>query len=468
MAETVVSDPIVASVMARIDSRVRQIMAEQGVPGIALGIVHDQTVAWKGGFGFADIASARAMDAETICGVASITKTFTATAIVQLRDEGKLRLDDPIVRHIPEFKAVPSRFGANEEVTLRRLLTHRAGLVGESPDGHWSNLEFPSMQETLAMLARCEVVIEPDSAFKYCNLAFALLGEVVERVSGRPYRDYVMENILAPLGMTSSGFDIAARRERVATGYMPERYQDVPTVAPDPPTRGYEAAAGLRTCVSDLAKWISLQFRTKADDRGGAQVLKGKSISAMHRVTFVERDWKVGYALTWMGARIGENIYLNHGGSVPGFLSMLAFNKPHKLGVVALSNKQGNIAASAIAFEALEMLMAAAKTEFRAAPPIATPERFKPLIGRYVGMDNFGGVLHIEFRGGKLVLASPTDPFLPPPPPPVPLVATAAPQTFIVSLGRPAGEPLRFELDAQGRATGFILGDNGGRYRKTD
>ena len=468
MADIAASDPMVASVMPRLEARVRQIMAEQAVPGIALGIVRDQNLAWQGGFGFADLAAARAMDADTICGVASITKTFTATAIVQLRDEGKLRLDDPIVRHIPEFKAVPSRFGANEEVTLRRLLTHRAGLVGESPDGHWSNLEFPSMQETLAMLARCEIVIEPDSAFKYCNLAFALLGEVVERVAGRPYRDYVRENILAPLGMTSSGFELEAHRERVATGYMPERYQDVPAAAPDPPTRGYEAAAGLRTCVGDLAKWVSLQFRTKADQRGGAQVLKGKSISAMHRVTFVERDWKVGYALTWMATRIGENIYLHHGGSVPGFLSMLAFNKQYKLGVIALSNKQGNIAANTIAFEALELLVAAAKIEFRSAPPIATPEMFKLLIGRYVGMDNFGGILHIEFRGGVLMLTSPSDPFLPPPAPPAALVATAAPQTFIVSLGRPAGEPLRFELDAQGRATGFILGDNGGRYRKTD
>ncbi len=453
--------------MPRITSRLNQLMAEQGVPGVALAIVHDQAVAFMGGFGYADIVAERAMTADTICAVASISKTFTASAIVQLRDKGKLTLDDPIVRHIPEFKAVHNRFGRVEDVTLRRLLTHRAGLVGESPFGHWYKLEFPEMADVIAMLPRCEVVIEPDSAFKYCNLAFALLGEVVERASHRPYGDYVAENILAPLGMKSTTFDTPVDRVRVATGYMPERYQEVPEIAQDPPTRGYQAAAGMRTCARDLTRWLALQFRTRAGRREGAQVLAGKSLSEMHRVTFVERDWKTGYALTWMAARIGENIYLNHGGSMPGFLSMIAFNKPYRLGVVALSNKQGHTVASTIALEALEMLVPSAAAEFKAIKPVPTPEKFRPLIGRYVALGAFGGILHIEFRRGALVLISPPDQYLPPPFPPIELVETADPAVFIVSRGRPAGEPLKLEFAPDGAVTGFILGENGIPFRKT-
>ena len=144
----------------------------------------------------------------------------------------------------------------------------------------------------------------------------------------------------------------------MATGYLPHPYEDVPEPAPAVTDHnGYDAAAGLRSSVNDLAKWISLQFRTKASKREGAQVLTGKSLSEMHRVGFVERDWKTGYCLAWWAIRIGENIYHEHGGSNPGFLSSLAFNTHRRLGVVALTNAQGHAAAGAIAFQALELLM---------------------------------------------------------------------------------------------------------------
>jgi D-alanyl-D-alanine carboxypeptidase len=464
------ADRLIDSVVPELSDRVRQVMAAQGVPGVAVGIVRDQELAWSGGFGYADVASARPMTDGTLFGVASITKTFTATAIMQLRDEGKLSLEDPVVRHLPEFRAVRSRFCAPQDVTVRMLMTHLSGLVGESPTGHWSSLQFPTMDEVIATLGRVELVIEPLSAFKYCNLAFALLGEIVARASGRPYIDYVASEILEPLGMADSGFTIesASPRVRSATGHHSARYGDVAEVSPDPPTNGYAAAAGLRSSVADLAKWISLQFRTQAEKRSGAQVLTGRSLSAMHRVVFVEPDWRAGYALTWMAFRPIENIYLGHGGSVPGFLSMIAFSKPLKLGVIALTNKQGHVAAGTICFQALEMLAAQA-AKFPAPPPvpIATPENFKPLLGRYAGSATFGTILHVEYRSGALTLVVPPDPFMIPAPP-APLATTHKPDTFIVTAGRAAGEPLRFEFAADGKVAGFMMGENGTHFRKTD
>ncbi|HLX38797.1 MAG TPA: serine hydrolase domain-containing protein, partial [Candidatus Binataceae bacterium] len=246
-------------------------MTHQGVPGVSMGIVRGNDLIWSGGFGYADLASNRAMDADAMFGIASITKTFTATAIMQLRDKERLSLDDPVTRYIPEVKKVKCRSGSVRELTLRRLMTHRTGLMGESPSGHWSSMRFPSRAEILAMLPRVAVVFESDLTFKYNNLAFVLLGEVISRVSRRSYRDYIRRNILEPLGMESSGFEL--ENSRNATGYMPERYQDAPRVAPDPSTNGYIAAAGLRSCVTDLAKWISFQFQTDAGERAGAQVL---------------------------------------------------------------------------------------------------------------------------------------------------------------------------------------------------
>ena len=325
-------------------------------------------------------------------------------------------------------------------------------------------MQFPSTAQIIAMLPQVEMVIEPDSAFKYNNLASCVLGEIVHGF--RAVHTQLCEQAdPEPLGMESSGFEVVNPRN--ATGYMPDRYQDAPEVSPDPPTNGYLAAAGLRSCVTDLAKWVSLQFRTGDEKPSGEQVLSAKSLSEMHRVTFVEPGWLAGYGLTWMASRFGENVYMHHGGSVPGFLSMVAFSKAYKFGMVVLTNKQGNIASGAIAFEALEMITAEAKKAVSARTPQPTPENQRALVGRYVGMPAFGVIFHVEWREGRPRLATPVDPFMIPMPP-SPLTATDKPNVFIVADGRLAGEPLTFELDETGRATGLQLSAHGGLFKKID
>ncbi|MBI2861622.1 MAG: beta-lactamase family protein, partial [Chloroflexi bacterium] len=311
---------------------------------MAVGIVRDQELAWSAGFGFADIETERRPDEHTLFRVGSITKTFTATAIMQLYDEGKLRLDDPIVRYLPEFAAVRNRFGQVEDVTFRRLLTHHSGLVGEAPLGYWETLDFPTMEEILATLPQIEVVIEPDSAFKYSNLAFFLLGEVVTRLSGRPYIDYVRTEILEPIGMTSSTFKMTDRlRPRTAVGYDPHPYEDNPIPSADLIYyKGRTPAGGLYSTVYDLAKWIALQFRMTVPAREGAQVLRGRSLEEMHRPHYMEPDLITGNCLSWMVMRRGENVYFGHGGGAPGFITQIFFNKFSRTGVIVLTNMGGH------------------------------------------------------------------------------------------------------------------------------
>ncbi len=146
------SNLIVDSVISKIQDRIAQILALERPPGVAVGIVHDQELVWRQGFGLADIASHRRVDEHTLFLVASISKTFTATAIIQLRDELKVGLDDPLMNFIPEFKVVENPFGRIEDVTLLRLLTHRSGLVGESPTGHCSTTQFPTRAEVIASI----------------------------------------------------------------------------------------------------------------------------------------------------------------------------------------------------------------------------------------------------------------------------------------------------------------------------
>src|SRR5215207_711857 len=174
------------------------LVAEHDLPGAVVGLVNganpEDALAWSAGFGWGGGPSQadptqpgrRALDADILFRVASITKTFTATAVVQLRDQGKLRLDDPLVKHVPEFGAVENPFGPIEEITLRRVASHSSGLMGEPPLDHWANLRFPTREEWLAVLPQVKVAIPPGSAFKYSNLGYTLLGEVIERVTGQP------------------------------------------------------------------------------------------------------------------------------------------------------------------------------------------------------------------------------------------------------------------------------------------
>lgn len=454
-SETAV-DPLLDSVLPRIDARMAELANRYRVPGLAVGLVRNQRLAWHKGYGFADFATERRPDENTLFRVGSITKTLTATAIVQLRDAGRLRLDDPIARHIPEFSAVRNPFGSVEDVTLRRLLTHRSGLVGEPPLGQWERLAFPSIEEIVAALPRISVAIAPDSAFKYSNLAFTLLGEVVARISGRPYVEYVQQEILTPLGMTSSTFSLTdAHRPRMATGYLASFFADLPEPAPHPLIAGMASAGQLYSSVADLAKWIALQFRTEAVERGGAQVLRGASLAEMHTPLYMEPDWTAGYGLSWMLMRKGENVYLMHGGGIHGFISQVQFSKPYRTGAIALVN--GGAPAQEFALDALELIVAAEKERkpaLPAQPPKPTPPEWQRFLGRYI----FTALLTIECRDGRLLLVTPV------PPgarqlPPATLEPTDEPLVFIVRGGRYSGEPLTFRVSSDGTVIGFTASE---------
>lgn len=447
-------DSVIESVSEEMERQIRGIFAEHHLVGVSIGIVRDGELVWRRGLGYADLASGRRADEDTLYRVASITKTFTGTALFQLRDEGRLGLDDPIVRHIPEFAAVRARKGSVEGVTLRRMLCHHSGLVGESPGDHWETLKFPTVQELLAALPGVEIVLEQDSAFKYSNLAFALLGEVVSRVSGRPYTEYVRANLLEPLGMTSTTFELTdALRPRMATGYQIRPHEDAPSVAPHPPLNGKVAGGGLYSCVADLARWIALQLRTDAPRREGAQALAGRSLKEMQRPQFVEPGWNAGHCLPWRGQRIGQDIYLGHGGGLPGFLTQILFCPERRLGLIALTNADGHSAnVLPRIIETLTKAEDERPQDVTLEKPAPTPKAWQEFVGVYVS-GTLGARMSVECRKGELVLVAP--PVAGRPMPAVRLEPTDEPDAFLETSGRGAGEVLRFRRDEDGKVTGY-------------
>ena len=190
--------------------------------GMAAAIVDNGEIVWFTGVGHADLESRQPPDQLTTSRVASITKTFTATAIMKLRDAGMLELEDPLVLHIPEFAAARALAGTLEGVTIKRLLTHHSGLSTETPLPTWAKPEFPEIDRVIDAFPDTEIVIPQDSQWKYSNLGFGLLGEVVHRLTGKSYIEYVGSEIIGPLGLDYTTFDVdEVGPGRMATGYIP-------------------------------------------------------------------------------------------------------------------------------------------------------------------------------------------------------------------------------------------------------
>ena len=188
----------VGAALALLEARVAADMAGHAAPGVSIAVVHGQETVWTKGFGVADIATGAPATADTVYAVGSITKLFTATLLMQLRDAGRLRLDDPVQDIVPEVP-VPRRHAGHPPITLRHLATHMSGLAKDSPVGYWDSVEFPPVERLMAELASTEQPYPPGVQWKYSNLAVALLGHALTRITGQAWADSIAARIMAPL-----------------------------------------------------------------------------------------------------------------------------------------------------------------------------------------------------------------------------------------------------------------------------
>ena len=188
-------------------------MADAGIVGASLVIVRDGKVEAEEYVGYQDDATKRPVDRDTIYHWASITKTFTGIAIMQLRDRGLLTLDDPAVKYVPEIRGIHNPFGDVSQITIRRLMSHSAGLrAGTWPwggDKPWHPFEPTGWSQLVAMFPYTEVLFEPGTQYRYSNPGIILLGRIIETLSGDDYEMYVTKNILMPLEMHRTFFDRA-------------------------------------------------------------------------------------------------------------------------------------------------------------------------------------------------------------------------------------------------------------------
>jgi D-alanyl-D-alanine carboxypeptidase len=326
------SDPDVQGAIRLFSAWMEGQIAYRGLPGVAVGVVADQDLVWSTGYGYADVAAKRPMTAETKFRMASHSKLFTATAIMQLREEGKLRLDDPVVKYLPWFRIKPAA-PDDPPITIEQLLTHRSGMPREAGD-HWTTYNFPTEEQLKALMPDREAAYSPEVRWKYSNLAYSVAGMVVEAVSGEPWADYVTRHIYQPLRMTSSSVDRDVPGLAVPYGRrMPDGSREV---LPFVDARGMGSATGITSTVADMAKFVSAQFRT--GPRGGNRILGTASLREMHRVRMMENTWTRGQGIGFSVSRVNDRLYIGHGGGYPGNTTQTVIQLDDKVGVIVLTN----------------------------------------------------------------------------------------------------------------------------------
>jgi CubicO group peptidase (beta-lactamase class C family)/D-alanyl-D-alanine dipeptidase len=354
-------------------------MAEQRLPALSIALVDGQTTVWARGFGYADPADSVPATAETPYRVASVSKLFTDLAVMQLVEAGRVALDTPITRYVPEIHPADP-FG--DPITLRELLAHRSGLVREPPVGNYFDPASPTLEATALSLDSTTLVYAPGSRTKYSNAAVTLAGYIVERVTGEPFADHMRRAVLEPLGMRNSSFDPSPDlRRRRARGTM---WTTDGRTFPAPTFRlGLVPAAELTATMLDLGRFLSALFAGGRGERG--RIVAESTLTAMWGVQFDGAGQPSGYGLGFVVSQLDGRLRIGHSGWHYGFATELAALPREKLGVaVSLTVDASNAVSRRIADAALRLMVAA--KERHPLPPLETTAPLLPgLAARFAG-----------------------------------------------------------------------------------
>jgi CubicO group peptidase (beta-lactamase class C family) len=341
------------------------------VPGIAVAIVKDGHVVMEQGFGLRQIGKNEAVDAHTLFAIASNTKAFTAAALQQLQEQGKLDMDDRVIDHLPWFRM--SDPYVTHEMRIRDLLAHRSGLsLGAGDLLYWPPTSYTT-KEVVQRLANVPIRNGFRSGYAYDNILFAVATLVIEQASGQSYADYVRTHIFAPVGMDESLIDKTYLKSGmdVATGPAKSDFKALETVPPmawlnDP------GAGGIYASVHDLAKWMNVQLAGGALPGTGADGKPQRLFSqeSQHEMWSMLTPIKIGkppipelapltpdfygYGESWFLSDYQGRKLVWHTGGWPGMVSRVTLVPELKLGVVVLTNAESGAAFNAVTYRALD------------------------------------------------------------------------------------------------------------------
>ncbi len=366
-----------------IDQLYKDYAAQNHFPALVYGIVVDGKLVHTGNIGYTNLNAKILATTNSAFRIASMTKSFTAMAILKLRDEGKLKLDDPVSLYIPEIKNTYYLTKDGSPITIRNLLTHSAGFPEDNP---WGDRQLADTDEELLAIYKKGVSFStnPGSGYEYSNLGFATLGYIIKKVSGKTYEQYITDNILKPLGMMHTYWEYAkVPKEQLAHGYrwLDNKWVEQPLLHDG----SYGAMGGMITTIEDFSKYMSLHL-SAWPARDDAEILPVKRSS----VREMQFPWDIsslnvnakltngrvcptvsayGYGLSWT-KDCDNKIYIAHTGGLPGFGSNWRIMPEYGIGIVSFANlTYAN--AGAVNKIVLDTLLAISKIKPRVLPASA-------------------------------------------------------------------------------------------------
>lgn len=325
------------------------------IPGLAYGLVVDGELVLAGGYGYADIDKKIPVQSSTVFRIASMSKSLTAMAILQLRDAGRLSLDEPASRYIPQLAGLKYPTADAAPITIRHLLTHGAGFPEDNP---WGDRQLADTDKELMDLIAKQLSFSnvPGLAYEYSNLGFALLGKIVTVVSGQPYQQYIRDHIFLPLGMRHSTYEYSeVPGPALAHGYrwIYGNWREEELLH-DTPDGSWGAMGAMLSSVDDFAAYMAVHLNawppSDAQDKGP---LKRSSVREMHhpwRFTGMNLQFAYApgepcpvagayaYGLRWTRDCLGRT-YIDHSGGLPGFGTQWRIMPDYGIGVIALGNR---------------------------------------------------------------------------------------------------------------------------------
>jgi CubicO group peptidase (beta-lactamase class C family) len=361
----------VATILPAIEAHFRQFVEEAHIPGLVFGIVRDGRLVHVGTMGVQDLDQRRPVTADSLFRIASMSKAFTALAILKLRDENRLSLDALAETYVPELRNWRYPTSDSPRIRVRNLLSHTAGLVTDDPWGDRQQVlsegDFTRMIEAGVPMSRT-----PGLAMEYSNFGYALLGRIITNVSGQPYDRYIRSQILLPLGMTSTVYEIAnSPPQRRAIGY---RWEDDRFVRePDMRHGAFGAMGGIETSANDYARWVAFLLSAwPARDGPEAGPVRRSSVRELAQgLNFIAMAERAGlgdapacrYPRAYgMGMRVFQDcdlgLILTHGGGYPGYGSNVVLLPESGVGIFAFANRTYAGPSRPVIASALELQLA--------------------------------------------------------------------------------------------------------------
>lgn len=329
----------------RFDALIQQRMKENQVPGLAIGIIVDGRLAYSRGFGQAALGpKGPRTTPDTVYHMASVTKPFVATALMQLVEQGKLSLDDPIIKYLPYFRLSDPRYAS---LTIKQFVTHTSGMP-DVEDYEWNKPQYDdgSLERYVRSLKDKKLLFAPGARFSYSNMAFEVLADVIAKASGQTFEDYVAQRILIPVGMVHSTLlKEKTDAKTLASGYTKGENGSPKPIPAYPYNRPHNASSDLMSSVHDMARWAMVNLNRGELD--GKRILKTSTYDLMWHPNVEVADCPESGPCRKLGASVGlswlvENrnglIIISHNGSDDGFATQLTLVPDRKFAMVMMTN----------------------------------------------------------------------------------------------------------------------------------